>query len=38
MATQVVDLVLGGWLGQGDELSEYGLLPDVLFLRVRVYF
>ena len=38
LATQAVDLVLGGWLGQGDRLSEYGLLPDVLFLRGRVYF
>ncbi|SHK57714.1 hypothetical protein [Rhodothermus profundi] len=38
LATQAVDLVLGGWLGEGDRLSEYGLLPDVLFLRGRVYF
>jgi len=38
LATQAVDLVLGGWLGRGNRLSEYGLLPDVLFLRGRVYF
>lgn len=38
LATQAVDLVLGGWLGRGDRLSEYGLLPDVFFLRGRVYF